>query len=238
MPRKRSRSAGIPELLHEQLRSAMRGAVPQSFACLADRGPDAPDRGADQKRQAADRRIGGKRHPSRSRQREGHTDHHHPDCRRQKYEPRKHFPQPPRDFYDQDARRAWQDYGRALVKVRRTRKALMRDAYAPIQENQSISALVYMQRAAQPKGDSPDPSDCCRRNLLNKRYILLCGDGRSNGVAPSVAKRRRVRCRIAAKWQNSGRPKCWIDRELHEECLSFVIPRQHGRTVSGQEDFK
>jgi hypothetical protein len=45
-------------------------------------------------------------------------------------------------------------------------------------------------------------------------------------------------CRTAAMWRNSDR---WFEapfREVHEECLSFVIPPKHGDPAEGQEDSK
>jgi hypothetical protein len=44
--------------------------------------------------------------------------------------------------------------------------------------------------------------------------------------------------RTAAIWRNSDRRFGAAFREVHEECLSFVIPPKHGDPAEGQEDSK
>ncbi len=236
--RKRIGSAGVSKLQLGQTRSAMGWTLPQSFAGLACCGPDAPDSGADQKRQAADRRVGGKSHPGRNGERDGRTDHHHPDRRGQKNQSCKHLTQPPREVFDKNARHAWQDYDRLLVKVRRKGLVLMRSLLACMQESRSKSALGCKKSRAHPGVDSPYRGVGRSCKIRKTRNNFLSGERQGNRIALPFAKREGVQCRIAAKWQNSVRPNCWKDRELHEECLSFVIPHQHGRPVAGQEDLR
>jgi hypothetical protein len=98
---------------------AVEALVAHAIARCASVIADVPQRSAQQERDTADRRIGGKRNPGRHGKRDRRTNHNHPNRRRQQHEPCQHFPQPPRETYDKDARHAWQEYGRVLVKVRR-----------------------------------------------------------------------------------------------------------------------
>lgn len=79
---------------------------------------DVPQGGGHQKRQAADRRVGREGNPERKREGDGQSHDDHSDYGRNKNEACDHFVQPPREVYEEDARSAWQQCGRALVKVR------------------------------------------------------------------------------------------------------------------------
>ena len=89
------------------------------------RGPDAPHSGAEQKRQAADRRVGDKSHPDRNGQGNDGAHEDRTDHGRQKDISSKHFLQPPHEVYGEYARHAWQECGRVLVKIRRGAKVFL-----------------------------------------------------------------------------------------------------------------
>ena len=98
--------------------SPVRGLPLQSFGPVRETCAHAPQGGAEQQRQAADRGIGEQHDPGRQGQNEGRSHGQDPDGRRQEHESSDHFLQPPREACSNDARPAWQEYGQALVKVR------------------------------------------------------------------------------------------------------------------------
>lgn len=58
-------------------------------------------------------------------------------------------------------------------------------------------------------------------------------------MAAKVAHQGRHRQRQgAAQWRNSGILIRAAFRELHEECLSFVMPQKQGVAAAGFGDFK
>jgi hypothetical protein len=70
------------------------------------------------------------------------------------------------------------------------------------------------------------------KHLIIIYLLLACGE------APDLSARldgvpKYVSCAAAAKWRK------FVDlirhrvREVHEECLSFVIPQQQGKPVAG-----
>jgi hypothetical protein len=146
--------------------------------------------------------------------------------------------QPPREAYDQDARHAWQEYGRVLVKVRRQAATLFAASSEQMQEIGAISARGCGRLGLQSRVENDRSEGRSPCNAL-KNMVLLGSHGKRPGlVMPATGKRPSSRCRLASKWRNLGEVICTPNREVHEECLSFVMPQQQGRPVAGHEDFR
>jgi hypothetical protein len=204
-----------------------------SIAGCAGVVPDVPQRGAEQERQTADRRISGKRDPGRHGKRNRRPNHNHPNHRRQQHKPCQHFPQPPRETEVKDARDAWQECGRVLVKVRRTIEKLrnsVEETMRGISEKSSSGGAVWKM---QPRVEvEADPAEVIR-NHMNKLYFLDSLAWAANPAAGSDDAQLGAPGTAAAKWRNFGGLIRHTVREVHEECLSFVIPRQQGRPAKG-----
>lgn len=99
--------------------STLRSLPPRSVGPFHEVGPDVPQGCAEQQGQAADRRVGKQRDPGRQGKCESRTHRQDPHSGRQRNKSSKHFLQPLREACNQDARYAWQEYGQALVKLRR-----------------------------------------------------------------------------------------------------------------------
>ncbi|KAF0115356.1 MAG: hypothetical protein FD150_1024 [Rhodobacteraceae bacterium] len=218
--------------------SAMQVLPVQPSMRSALSGPNVPYRCADQKREAAYGRVGGQGDPGRQGQGNGCTHRDDPDCGGQDDEPGKHFAQPPREDWNQDARRAWREYGRVLVKVRRSSGAFQRIPGMQSRAKQGFSPLGGRRSVAQPRVDSCRSIVNVSGNLLKRNTSIKDRSILGGQVARSAANGPAgVRCAAAIRHDSVIRNKAAI-REVDEDCLSFVIPQQQGVAAARHGDTK
>lgn len=199
-------------------------------------GADAPRRGADQKREAAGGRVRCKRDPRRKGQGDRRAHCQEPDRCRQEDEPSKHFAQPPRENYSQDARYAWQECGRVLVKVRRTIETFTAIAEPLTCESPVVSAFGGACRFAQPRVAGRGRSGWRMNNHMKRNNLWISSSGGAG--KPSYPHRSEARCsrRGAAIWRNLDRLILAVVPVLDKDCLSFVMPQKQGSAAAGHGD--
>jgi hypothetical protein len=101
-----------------------------------------------------------------------------------------------------------------------------------------LSAKGGAYGAPQPWGES---SSACAtmpgKALIMNDFFWSAASSAFPGPKPRSGNLDEMR-RTAAIWRNSDRRFGAAFREVHEECLSFVIPPKHGDPAEGQEDSK
>jgi hypothetical protein len=199
-------------------------------------GADAPRGGADHERETAGGRVSGKRDPRRHGQGDRGPNCQEPDRCRQEDEPSKHFAQPPRENYSQDARYAWQECGRVLVKVRRSIETFT-VIDAPLTcESPVVSAFGGACGCAQPRVAICGRSGRCMNNYMKRNKFRISSSG---GTGKSLWPHRsegRDFCRGAAIWRNLDRLILAVVPVLDKDCLSFVMPQKQGSAAAGHGD--
>jgi hypothetical protein len=199
-------------------------------------GADAPRGGADQQREAAGGRVGGKRDPGRHGQGDRSAHGHEPDRCRQEDEPSKHFAQPPRENYSQDARYAWQECGRVLVKVRRTIETFTVIAEPLTCESRLVSAFGGACGCAQPGVATRDLSGWrIGNNMKRNDFLISLSAGAGKPPRPHRSEARDFR-RSAAIGRNFDRLILAVVPVLDKDCLSFVMPQKQGSAAAGHGD--
>lgn len=220
--------------------SAVHALLPHVGVLWNDRAAHAPRRGADQERQATNGRVGGQDDPSRQRQGNGCTHPQEANCCGQENKPDHHFVQPPREDWNQDARRAWQEYGPVLVKVRRSVAAFQRLLGELTGAIQGIFERLSGLGSMQPRGESGWDARKLSDNPLKENTFIGGRLGPALRTTRSAATRRAFHRCTAAIWRNhvirikaAIREAIW---EVNEDCLSFVIPQKQGVAAAAHED--
>lgn len=219
-----------------QVRSAVRVGVGQRLDCGGRSAAEAPQGGDQEKRQAADSRVSRCGNPDRHGQCDASNQEDDTDGGRKKHKACDHFLQLPRETYDKVARQAWQEYGRVLVKVRRGARHSGKIGPSRTRETWGNILLVVSGFATQ-SGREIGRATCDARgrslNINGKARRPMAGEWWPTGWGPSA--RKRMGPGASARPLPGGQNRD-SDRELRDDCLSFVTPGQQGRSVAGQED--
>lgn len=187
-------------------------------------GTHAHQQGRQHQREAADCRVADHNDPGRKRERRRSSHCHHPDRCRHQNQSCQHLTHPPRVSQGQPEGGAWQDYGRALVNLRR----LQRAGTGPIRQRGPATTG----RAIPKPATVPGRDAAARLNVMAK-CLFTGGSGAIRRVAAGCAL---CLCRPAAAGvaavmasPRAAKGAWWSGNpQLAQECLSFVIPPQQG----------
>ena len=199
-------------------------------------GTDAPERGHEEERQTAGGRVEGQCNPDRSG--EGKRSRRRRQTNRcgQENQSCKHVPQPPREVPHQVARLAWQDCGRVRVNVRRLINHCGRCDTATVCRTAPTISAGNGPGVTQSRIEWPGMRCVCLRNILKRMDYFEMAVWVGEGCA---ARHRQSLCRdrgLAALWRKRVAFPGLRNQDVTEECLSFVMPQQHGTPVAAYRD--
>lgn len=184
-------------------------------------GPDAPQGGSQEQGQAADSGVAEDDGPGRKRQGDrcgygSNSDH----CGHQNH-PSNHLAHPPERLQLQPVAAPWQDYGRALVNLRRIGMEKEGRGKAPPAPDGQVLAAQRVRRDPAAAAMAMPSVDFSRQVRRWNEGMSRGGSGETPWVLPGAATCRKVTVDLLQ-----------ANPDAAEECLSFVISRQQGRPAN------